>query len=80
MTAILYINPFHSRCGECSGGCNPRAESHDERYGFSVADNEPGCGVTWTHVSSDYANFEGLYDSIKNMRPDLEFIDPLGKS
>lgn len=76
---VLYINPFHSRCGKCGGGCDPRARSHQKRYGYSSS-TEPGCGATWTHVSSDYANFEGLYDSIRSMRPDLEFIDPWPKS
>lgn len=71
----LYINKSESRCGACNGGADPHEESHITLLGWRARnDKMQGCGVTYTAVSSDYFNFPGLVEQIKEMRPDLPYI------
>lgn len=67
--ATLYINPSSSRCGKCNRNADPK-ETHHEMLGMVGT----GCGAEFTSVSSDYSDFEGLYDRVRAMRPDLEFV------
>jgi hypothetical protein len=72
----LYINKSESRCGNCGHGADPYEESHITLVGWAaVNDRMQGCGETYTDVSTDYVNFPGLTDAIKEMRPDLPFIE-----
>lgn len=72
--ATLFINSWSSRCGDCNHECDPHEKSHKTNLGYG-GPHPPGCGVTYTHVSSDYMD-EALLNIVKKMRPDLEFIDP----
>lgn len=76
---ILYINPSDSRCGACGQGANPNEKQHDTVFEYSPNTGRPGCGAKYDAVSSHYVNFEGSYDGIKKMRPDLPFVDPYGR-
>lgn len=70
----LYINKSESRCGGCSKGCDPHELSHETLLGwFATNDKMKGCGAEYTDVSSDYINFPGLAEAIKEMRPDLPY-------
>jgi len=70
----LYINKSDSRCGACNGGADPGEESHITLLGWrAINDKMKGCGAEFTDVSTDYINFPGLEDAIKEMRPDLPF-------
>ena len=68
---ILYINRSDSRCGGCRKSCLPREETHTTPCGY---DQHAGCGARYTQLSTDYSDFEGFYDIVKSMRPDLEWI------
>lgn len=68
--ATIFINLSSSRCGNCNGNADPHAVSH-EVTGFFM--DKPGCGATYTHVSTDYM---GMGSKEKDMRPDLIWIDP----
>lgn len=71
----LIINPNESRCGNCGKGCSPYSKTHDLIYEYSLTSGTlPGCGIEWKYLTSHYTNFEGHYDSIRSMRPDLEWV------
>lgn len=69
----LFINRSDSRCGECGKNADPNESSH----AMLVMRGE-GCGAVFDAVSTHYWDFEGLYASVRAMRPDLPFIDPMG--
>lgn len=70
--ATLQIGGWSSRCGECKKGCDPYEETHETVLSYSPTD-EKGCGVRWTHVSSDYVG-EAAENAVKIMRPDLIYV------
>jgi len=73
--ATLYINKSESRCGYCSGGCDPYEEYHITLLGWSAYnDKMDGCGALFTEVSSDYVGMPDLVKHIKEMRPDLPYV------
>jgi hypothetical protein len=72
MTATVIVGPSRSTCAECGRGADWRAKAHDTIVEYGPDTGKPGCGAVWTHVDSDYTDFSGLYESIKNGRPDLE--------
>ena len=71
----LYINPSDSRCGACNRNADPYEPAH-----LMEKMRGEGCGATYTAVSSHYVNVAGLDERIKEMRPDLPFIDRWGGS
>lgn len=72
MSAVLIIGTSRSSCSNCKGSSvDPYAKRHEQTMGYSPG---PGCFEEYTAVGSEYANFSGLYDRIKEMRPDLPFI------
>ena len=68
--ATLYIDTSRSTCGECGQNADPGETAHVMEV--MVGD---GCGSTFDAVSSHYPDFSGLYDRIREMRPDLPFVD-----
>lgn len=66
--ATLYIDRSYSNCGACGRNADPNEKAHvmESMVG-------EGCGATFTAVSSNYTDHDGLYDRIKEMRPDLPF-------
>lgn len=76
----LIVGPTSSKCGNCGKGANPRETTHDTVLGYFAQgfDPGPGCGVEWSLLTSDYMNFEGLFEATKKLRPDLRWIDPGG--
>lgn len=74
--STLYINLSDSRCGGCNRSVLPQDVRHETPCGY---DQHPGCGAEFTSVSSDYADSSGdLERRIREMRPDLPFLNPLG--
>ena len=73
--AILYIGRTSSMCGNCRKGADPHKRNHRTVLEYGPRNGEPGCKVTWTHVSSDQYG-DNLHDIIKGMRPDLEWVEP----
>lgn len=69
--AILVINPSDSRCGVCGRGAAWDELSHHTVVEYLPTD-DPGCGVTWTHVSTLYTDYE---QAVRKCRPDLEWYD-----
>jgi hypothetical protein len=67
--ATLFINRNDSRCGACNRNADPFESAHlnETMYG-------EGCGATYDAVSSDYSGVPGLYERIREMRPDLPFV------
>lgn len=72
---VLIINPSASYCGECGWGAFPHEESHQTLAGYGAPYDRAGCGVEWNAVGTAYWDFEGLWDSVKEVRPDLEFVE-----
>lgn len=70
----LIINTWSSQCGSCGKGCSPDDETHERILGYGVPDGTKGCGVRWTKVASEYVG-AGMEERIRDMRPDLEFVD-----
>lgn len=73
--ATLFINRSDSRCGDCRRPADLSAKAHDEVIGYVPG---PGCGATFTSVSSDYSGM-GIEDAAKAARPDLPFL-PFGET
>lgn len=71
MKLVLYIDRSSTECGVCRHSADPRETSHLTRLGLGA--DRRGCGVRWTHVSSNYV---GMDDTVKEMRPDLPFLGP----
>lgn len=74
-TATLYINRSDSQCGACGRNADPYEKRHDSIWAW--AGTLPGCHAEFTEVSSHYSDHDGLYDRIREMRPDLPFVDYL---
>ena len=73
---VLLIGRFSSSCGNCGRQTLPEEKTHHTISGYDPS--RPGCGVEWTHVSSNYFDPYGrLQERLKEMRPDLIFIDPM---
>lgn len=68
----LSIGGWHSKCLACGNNALPSESSHETRVGWDPGDGV-GCGVTWTHVTSEYAG-EEFENTVKGMCPDLVFI------
>lgn len=72
MRRTLIINRNDSKCGNCQGSCNPDEKRHDTKLGYGDTNGEPGCRAYWQYVSSEYT---GMEERLKEMRPDLEWLD-----
>lgn len=68
---VLFINMWESRCGNCGKSTLPHNDTHEEISGYGGGGK--GCGVTWTHVSSDYG--PRLKDAALSVRPDLTWVE-----
>jgi hypothetical protein len=69
--ATLLINRSDSKCFNCDKGARPSDKSHDEAIGWDG--REPGCGIVWQYVSSEYGD---MVEDVRDMRPDLTYIEP----
>jgi len=67
--STLYINLSDSRCGACDRNADPCESAH-----VMETMRGEGCGATYTAVSSHYVGVPGLYDRIREMRPDLPWV------
>jgi hypothetical protein len=66
----LIIDRNDSTCNACGGGARPDEKSHESLLGWPPVSHELGCGVVWTHLSSNYAGDENDR-AVQDMRPDL---------
>ncbi len=78
--AILYVNLWNSRCGNCNKGADPMLETHEFVYGYSAATERdktgvqpPGCGAKFVALGSDYIG-ASIKEWGENNRPDLPWI------
>lgn len=69
--ATLLINRNDSKCYNCQRGANPKAERHDEVWGYGA--DKIGCGIKWEYVATEYHD-ERLMATAEDMRPDLKPI------
>jgi hypothetical protein len=67
----LVINQNDSICGNCKRRADPEEKSHETVSGSYGSPKQKGCGQVWKHVAS-YTY--GIGESVRRMRPDLEFI------
>lgn len=70
----LLIGSSSSHCNACGRACAPESKTHDVILGWGSDNGSPGCGVEWLHVWSEYTG-EHATNAVKDMRPDLHFID-----
>lgn len=68
----LIIDRNQSTCNACGGGAMINEKSHESLLGWPPVSHEKGCGVVWTHVTSNYM---GMADDIAKTRPDLIWQD-----
>jgi len=72
--ATLIINRSSSKCSVCGKGADPNDKQHIKVLGYGDNLGE-GCGVTWTHVRTDYVG-PHVEEATREMRPDLIFVGP----
>lgn len=68
---ILFIDLSRSSCGACGEETLPDGATHAQVAGYGGGG--PGCGATWTHLSTHY---RGTDSEVRSMRPDLPWLDP----
>lgn len=71
--ATLLVGSYSSYCNNCGLSANPSEKTHSILLGYGPTNGDPGCGIEWTHVFSEYAGTEAE-EATKEMRPDLEFV------
>jgi hypothetical protein len=70
----LVINLSSSRCGACGLAANLHEKTHVSVPGYGPEElRGEGCGVEWTHVTSDYVG-DGVKHASMSLRPDLEWL------
>jgi hypothetical protein len=72
-SATLVVDRFSSKCGDCGKSCDPTSKTHDRILGYGSENGDPGCGVEWQNVTTDYAGERDRNATI-NLRPDLKYI------
>lgn len=68
---VLIIGSWNSTCGACGLEALPEDLAHTSPAGYGL---RPGCGAVFTHVRAVY---QGSEERVKEMRPDLVFLDPM---
>jgi hypothetical protein len=71
---VLVVESSASYCGVCGWGAFPHEESHQTLAGWGVPYDRKGCGAQWNAIGTRYYDFNGLWKSIQDVRPDLEFV------
>lgn len=73
---VLVIGTTSSQCGNCSHGASPYETAHTTALPGYRKDtrHRKGCGIVWTKVAAG-TFYDGIEESIKRMRPDLEYIE-----
>lgn len=71
--AVLQVGSFSSRCGACGRSADPSAATHDVLLGYGTDNGQPGCGATFTAVSSDYCDDRSIA-ATRRLRPDLPLL------
>lgn len=66
----LFIDLSNSSCGNCGKQTLPDGNTHDKVSGYGGG--QPGCGVEWRYVSSNYVG-PRIDLAVKRNRPDLEW-------
>lgn len=74
----LVVDRWSSSCGDCGKAANPASKTHDILLGWGPTNGDPGCGVEWENVTSNYVGM-AMEEAIRNLRPDLNYIGPLDK-
>jgi hypothetical protein len=69
---ILNVGTWRSKCESCGKECSPHEKYHETNLGYAKNIPQPGCGVEFTHITTDYTNLGKI---VAKMRPDLIFID-----
>lgn len=77
MTATLYVNLINSVCGACNRNADPYEKRHTTQWAWTGT--KVGCGAEFVALSSHYSDHDGMYDRIREMRPDLPFVDYLSE-
>lgn len=62
----LYVNRSDSRCGNCDRPATFRETTHATLLGYGPDNGQPGCGVQWEFLDTDYMNLD-----VSHTRPDL---------
>lgn len=73
--STLIIGRFSSECNNCGRQVLPDSETHEEISGWGGP--APGCGVRFTHVTTEYVG-TGIDEASMAMRPDLTWIPITG--
>lgn len=69
----LIIGRSMSRCSACGGNAIPGYGDDTAHVMVSGYEQKPGCGATWTHVTTDSNGGEA---DARSMAPHLPWIDP----
>jgi hypothetical protein len=69
----LVVDRFSSSCGDCGKSADPSSKGHYVLLGWGPTHGNPGCGVEWENVTTNYAG-PSMEEATKNLRPDLNYI------
>lgn len=75
--ATLIVDRWHTTCNNCGRECTSSEDKHDTILGYGPDNGSEGCGIVWTHITSDYIGPYCDRENLQAMRPDLTYIDPL---
>jgi hypothetical protein len=73
VTATLVVSRSYSACAACGSQVLPGAITHDRISGYGGGD--PGCGATFTAITSDYSMDAYTRATLADMRPDLPIVE-----
>ena len=77
MRDLLIVNKSDSFCGNCGQSADPSEGAHETVFGLGLREQVGrGCGVVWKRVGSEYRG-GGIENSVREMRPDLEWSDEI---
>ena len=68
---VIIINSWDSECGFCGQPADPHEKTHKTIKRYS-GETEEGCGIEYKYVTTGYSD---IGEKVKEMRPDLEYID-----
>lgn len=70
----LIVGRSSSRCSDCGGSAIPSHGDDHAHVMTSGWDQKPGCGATWTHITTDCAG-DGIEANVRALAPHLPWID-----
>lgn len=72
ITATLIVSDSYTTCSHCGKQTQPESQTHDAVSGYDGG--KPGCGVTFTFITTDSPLSPYWFNTLRAMRPDLPIV------